>query len=90
MEIIRETVYEHIDGNDTFTITACERWSINMCKRLKEKYPDEVEIVHENEDGTLLVHMPYKWMKVKPPKKMNLSEEERAIRAERLKGFRNK
>lgn len=81
---IRETVYEHEHGRDTFTITAAERWSINMVRKLKEKRPDEVQIVAENPDGTLLARMPYSWMRVCPKRKVNISDEERDALIKRL------
>lgn len=83
-----ETVYEHIQGEETFTVTAAERSSIGMIRRMKEKHPDEVEIVAENEDGSILAHLPYSWMRIVPKKKMELSEERRAEIAERLRGAR--
>ena len=67
---MRETVYEHISGSDTMTITAAERWSVNMVKRLKDKYPEEVEICAENPDGSLLVRVPADWMQIKPKRRM--------------------
>lgn len=82
---IKETVYEHESGKDTFTITAAERWSISMVRKLKEKHPGEVQIVAENSDGTLLARMPYSWMRITPKRKVNMSEEQRAAAAQRLK-----
>ena len=58
-EEIYETVYEHMSGNPTFTITAAERWSKAMVHRLKEKYPDEVDIRHTNPDGSMVVRFPF-------------------------------
>jgi len=77
-----ETVFEHLSGEETFTITAEEKWSINRIYRLKEKHPDDVKILFTNEDGSLLAQVPYKWIKVRPPRVM--SEEERKALAERL------
>ena len=85
---IKETVYEHVQGADTFTVTAAERSSITMLRRLKEAHPDEVEIVAENPDGSLLAHLPYSWMRIVPKKKVVMSEEQRAEAAERLRAAR--
>lgn len=82
---IKETVYEHESGKDTFTITAAERWSVSMVRKLREKHPEEVQIVAENSDGTLLARMPYSWMRITPKRKVNMSEEQRAAAAQRLK-----
>lgn len=85
---MNETVYEHLHGDDTFTVTAAERSSITMLRRLKEAHPDEVEIVAENPDGSLLAHLPYSWMRIVPKKKVVMSEEQRAQAAERLRAAR--
>ena len=83
-----ETVYEHCSGDKTFTVTAAERWSVAMCKRLKEKYPDQVDIDYVNKDGSMVVHFPADWMKIVPKIKKELTEEEKAKRIERLKPYR--
>ena len=85
-----ETAYDHIDGRETFTVTAAERWSIGMVRRLKEQRPDEVEIVAENEDGSIVAHMPARWMKIKPTKRMNITPERRAELADRLRAAKSK
>ena len=69
-----ETVYEHVSGSKDFAVTAAERWSIGMVNKLKRKYPKEVEIIHKNPDGSLLVHFPLEWMRIKPKSKIQLSE----------------
>jgi hypothetical protein len=79
----KETCYSHLSGDDFMEITACERWSIGLVWRLKSKYSDEVEIIAENPDGSLVAQMPYKWMKIRPPRK--LSDEEKAALAKRFK-----
>jgi len=66
---VKETVYEHISGSDTVTITAAERWSITMIKNLKKRFPEQVEIICENADGSLLAHIPLDWMRIVPKKK---------------------
>lgn len=82
---VKETVYEHISGVETFTITAAERWSVAMLKRLKEKYPEQVEIVHVNRDGSMLARVPFEWMRIVPKKRVSLTDEQRAAFAERMK-----
>lgn len=69
MAELDETIYEHFRGDDTVTVTAAERWSIAMCKRLQRKYPDQVEIDHINKDGSMVVHIPFEWMRIVPKKK---------------------
>ena len=71
---IRETVFEHEEGRDTATITAAELWSKVQLLKLKALYPDEVD-VYENKDGSVFGHVPWKWMRLVPPrKKVEMSE----------------
>ena len=85
MEEVKETVYEHISGTETFTVTAAERWSVSMLNRLKEKYPEQVEIVHVNHDGSLLARVPFNWMRIVPKRKVEWTEEQRSAFVERMK-----
>ena len=85
MTDLLETVFEHEKGRDTFTVTAAERWSISMIHRLKAKYPEQVDIRHINPDGSMVVHLPFEWMRIVPKRKDTLSDEERAIRSKRMK-----
>ena len=82
MAELTETVYEHISGEATFTITAAEKWSKNMTHRLKKKYPDEVDIRVLNPDGSMVVRFPFSWMRIKPKAKRNMSETERKQKRE--------
>ena len=66
MRELLETAYTHDADCDYFTVSACERWSITMVKRLKRERPDEVKIVKENADGTLMAHIPFEWMRIVP------------------------
>lgn len=51
---MRENCIEWLNGQDRVTVTLSQGRLINKVKKLAEKYR-EVEIVKENEDGTLLV-----------------------------------
>lgn len=85
---MQETVYEHVSGAASFTVTAAERWSIGQISKLKERYPDEVEIVSENADGSLVARMPADWMKIKPKRHVVRSEEQIRQCTEQLKAYR--
>jgi len=86
MSNIEETAYEILSGDTYFTVTAASRWSKNMCRRLKERFPDDVTIVVENEDGSLFVRFPSSWFpKIRPPRKTKpMTEEQRKVIADRL------
>ena len=85
MLAIRETVFEHEDGNEKATITAAELWSKVLLLKLQALYPDEVDI-YENKDGSIFGHVPWKWMKLVPPRKM--TEEQKQQLAENGKKTR--
>lgn len=87
-EAIRETVYEHAAGSPTFTVSAVERWSVTMLSRLAAEHPDEVEITSRNQDGSLVAHVPFEWMRIVPKRKV--SDKQRAASAERLAKYHSK
>lgn len=81
---IRETGFEHIAGCKTFTFSTSEKKWINEIYRLKKKYPDDVEICDVNKDGSIYGHIPAEWVKVKPKKKVNMTDEQREASKARL------
>ena len=81
---MKETTYEHEAGREYFAITAAERWSISMIKKLHEKHPDEVEIT-QNKDGSIYARVPLSWMRIHPKRTRTMTDEERAAAAERLR-----
>ncbi len=89
MKEIKETAWDHIAGHTTATITAAEPKYINKIKKLKREHPGEVEICVENEDGSIVAHIPEKWLSIRPPKKMNLSPEQRAEASRRMLEMRH-
>lgn len=92
MADLKETVFECVDVDKQATFCSGERKWINKILRLKEKRPNEVEIVcmPEDNEGIILAHVPKSWLKVSPPKKVEYSEEQRAAAAERLAEARKK
>ena len=77
MSELYETVFEHEKGRDTFTVTAAERWSINMVHRLKARFPDEVSIRATNADGSMVVHLPFSGMRIIPKRRAGTETAER-------------
>lgn len=54
-----------------------------------EKYPQECEILHRNDDGSIFAHVPLSWIKIGPPRKVELTDERKKELAARLKGCKN-
>lgn len=81
---IRETAIDHVAGEKIATFFSSETKWINQIWKLKEQYPDEVEIRHVNPDGSLIAHIPAEWFKVKPKKKVVMTEAQIAASKARL------
>src|SRR5574344_46274 len=84
MSELRENAIEWINGQDKVTVTLSQGRYISKVKRLADKFPEEVEIVEENEDGTLLAHIPLNYIKINRASR-DLTEEEREELAERAR-----
>ena len=88
MSEFNENVVEFISGHKKLSFTFSSRRFINRIKKYKEKYPDDVDLI-ENSDGSIFGHLPITWIKISPPRKVNLTDEQRRERAERLRNARN-
>ena len=84
----RETVYGHMNGQDYFSVDSGEKSVINRVIKLKEQFPDKVEIVTENKDGTITARVPADWIKIRPKTHRELTDEQREAAAERLRAAR--
>ena len=84
MNLSGETEFEHCRGDDYACVTCAEQSSVTMIKKLIEKYPDEVTNIHYNDDGSICCHVPASWMRLRPPTKRTLTEEQRAKLVERM------
>lgn len=90
MADFKETVMGYVVGEKQASFCSAEKKWINKIIKLKETHPDEVHIDYypENNSGVLLAHIPAKWLKIGPPRQM--SEEQKAAAAERMKAMHNK
>lgn len=90
MADFKETCIEYLDVDKHATFCSSERKWINKIYKLKEKYPNEVhiEVSDEDNDGMIIASIPKSWMKVSPPKQMNLTDEQKAARAERMRNMK--
>ena len=93
---VRETVIEHCEGDKYAAITAAEPSMVNRLKKLsrnlsrdRAEISAQFEVIAENEDGSLFVHVPWSWVRIAPPRTLNLTDEERKAVGERLKASRN-
>lgn len=82
-----ENVLEFTKNAETATVTFSQGRYITKIKKLAEKYPDECEIVAENKDGSIMAHIPVRWILISN-RSRDLSEEERQVIADRLRNTR--
>lgn len=73
--------------SDTMYVSTDERWLINRILRFADKHPNKVTVLclPEDNDGCLYCKMPSNWLKITPPVKRELTDEQRSELAGRLK-----
>lgn len=82
----RENVIEFYADEKTATVTFTQGRYITRIRKLAESNPTECEIVAENKDGSIVAHIPVRWVKIYPGGTgREFSEEEKAANSERLK-----
>lgn len=80
-----ETVFNIIDDHAWFS--SDDRKWINKIRKLKQSHPDDIEMIAEPEtnDGCIYCKINAKWLRIQPPIKRELTVEQRAAAADRLK-----
>jgi len=87
MERNTENVIEWLEGQETATVTYSSRYK-GRIKRLADRYPEEVKVIADNSDNTIMAHVPLSWVNIRRPRK--IAEESRAALSERLCSMREK
>ena len=62
-----ETVYDHVSGNDWCGVSTGEMALRNKLERLAEQFPDEVECIAKNDDGSVYYRIPWRWVRIQRP-----------------------
>lgn len=83
-----ETILEHDGCKDYWGISTGEQKWKNRLAKLHVEHPTEVELVADNPDGGVYYRIPKSWVKITPPVKRNLTEEQRNALRERLMNAR--
>ncbi|MBR3000379.1 MAG: hypothetical protein IKF39_05205 [Oscillospiraceae bacterium] len=85
-----ENAIEWLDSRDKATVTLHGGRLKNRVLRLAEEYPDDVEIRREPDEngGFLVAKIPVKWVKITPPRRLELTDEQKEELRERLKAHR--
>ena len=80
-----ETQCGYLDYKVMWVSTDEKKW-INRLLKLAAQHPDEVTIraLPDENDGCLYLKCPAEWLKIAPPRRLNLTEEQRIARVEAL------
>ena len=83
-----ETSIDYVDYTVAVVSTDEAKWHRRI-RAYREQYPDLVRIKNEPEanDGNMVAEVPVKWIKIKPPRACNLTDEQRAERAEKMRNL---
>lgn len=68
-----ENVIEFTRDAKVATVTFCQGRMVSRIKKLKKKFPDDVEITSEKK-RTIVAHIPAKWIKINPPQQREARE----------------
>ena len=79
----QENVIEFLKNSDTMTVTFSQGRFVSKVRELEEKFPDEVKIVAENADGSIVAHLPVSALHLSIIKR-EMTEEQKRAGAERL------
>lgn len=86
-DMTQECVLEWIRGDKEVTATfAGNTRHCNRVKKYAEEYPDEVKIVANNSDGSVVAHLPLSYIKITRPREM--SDEQKEVVRERFAKMR--
>ena len=86
-----ETCCEYLDDK-VMWVSSDQQKIINRVRKLAEAHPDSVIIKRQPEtnDGCIYATMPAEWLKLSPPRTVEMTDEQKAELAERLRSARAK
>lgn len=90
MEDIKETAWDHVSGEKFATICSSEKKYIKKINDLHDKYPKDVDIRVQNDDGSIVARLPVDWLRIKPKKQTSMTPEQKAAAKARLEVARLK
>lgn len=73
-----ETCFNYTEKEHGF-FSSDERRYITKIHKLAKKYPEQVRIIAEpeNNDGCIYCELPTSWLQIRPPRKLDLTDEQR-------------
>ena len=80
---IQENVVEFLKDEKVATVTFSQGRYISKIRKLAQSHPDKVQITHENDDGSIVAHIPVSYVVIRSPRE--LTEEQKQEMAKRLR-----
>lgn len=76
----------------TFTFYSSEKKWVSKIEKYAESNPEVVIKRKDDDEGiiSIIAEIPKKWIKISPPRKVNLTDEQRQALAERMRNARQK
>ena len=91
MDGVNENVIEWLKNEKTASVTAANATRLKgRLLKLAKEFPEEVQIIAQNEDGSIFAHVPVRYIKGGAPRKVEMSDEQKAELAERFRLAREK
>ena len=81
----KENVIEWIKDNPIATVFFTQKRMKTRIRKFAKEIPEECQIVAENADGSLCAHIPVRWIKISPVRKVSEKQIENA--KERIKAY---
>lgn len=77
-----ETGFDYYGDDEKAWFSSSEKKWIKKVNGLMKKFPGEVEVIRspEENDGCLYARLPKSWLRISPPRKIEISDEERERR----------
>lgn len=90
-DVVIDNCMEWLTGDKVGAVTFSQKRWVSKLLKYAEDYPEDVEIIAQNPDGSVFAHVPISWFKFSPPRKgREMTDEEKAAAAERLREAREK
>lgn len=86
-ENFRETAIDYLTCDTYATFFSSENKWVKKVRKYAEQRPDSVRITQDNDWG-LIAQIPKSWLKISPPRRLNVTDEQRVAAAERLANAR--
>ena len=80
-----ENAIEFLRNAETATVCFSQGRYVTKIKKLAQSHPSECKILYTNDDGSIVAHIPVRWVKVSPPRA--ISDEQKEAASERLSQY---